>query len=110
MAEMNGAADPNRYLCSQLVTLSWEGGETIANLEEIQAGGGVLESDAELIVGAAVQIVCGTVYFEGEVTKAEGHAFGWRVAVEFSPATPWSMEQFRPEHFFDPAAMSREAT
>jgi len=109
MAEMNGAADANRYLCSQLVTLIWDGGSTVANLEEIQAGSGVLESDSELAVGATVEIRHGTVCFAGAVTKAEEHVFGWRVTVEFSPSTLWSIEQFRPDHLFDPEAMSGPA-
>jgi hypothetical protein len=99
-----------RYLCSQLVSLSWEGGETTANLEEIQADGGVVESDAEVAVGAQVEIRCGEVLLAGKVTRAEEHAFGWRLAVEFSPLTPWSIEHFRPEHLFDPAAMLKETT
>jgi hypothetical protein len=99
-----------RYLCSQLVALSWEAGETTANLEEIQADGGVVESDSEVAPGAAVEIRCGEVVFAGKVMRAEGHAFGWRLAVEFSPLTPWSLEQFRPEHLFDPAAMLEETT
>jgi hypothetical protein len=44
------------------------------------------------------------------VTRAEEHAFGWRLAFEFSPLTPWSIDHFRPEHLFDPAAMLKEAT
>jgi hypothetical protein len=98
--------DAPRYLCSQLVTLSWDDGATIVNLEEIQAEGCVLESETELPVGDEVEIRCGEVFFAGKITKAEEHGFGWRIEVEFSPLTPWSIERFRPEHLFDPASMS----
>jgi hypothetical protein len=102
--------DAPQYLCSQLVALSWEGGETTANLEEIQTQGGVVESDSEVGIGAQVEIRCGDVCFAGKVTGAEEHAFGWRLTVEFSPLTLWSPEQFRPDHLFDPAAMLKETT
>jgi hypothetical protein len=106
MAEM----PPRRYLCSQLVTLSWEEGATVVNLEEIQPGGGVLESETEVPPDSEVEIRCGAAYFAGKVKKAEEHEFGWRIAVEFSPLTPWSIEHFRPEHLFDPDAMKKETT
>jgi hypothetical protein len=101
--------DAPRYLCSQLVTMSWDDGATTANLEEIQAGGCVIESEIGIAVGDELEIRCGTVFFAGQVTKAEEHAFGWRISVTFSPLTPWRIEQFRPEHLFDPAAMVRTA-
>lgn len=101
---MNDAA-PVRYLCSQLVTLAWEEGATIVNLEEIQESGCVVESEAELGAGVEVELHCGGADFKGKVTKAEVHGFGWRIAIEFSPATRWKLGDFRPEHLFDPASL-----
>jgi hypothetical protein len=95
-----------RFLCSQLVTLSWEEGATVVNLEEIEERGCLLESEAALPVGEAVEIRCGRVFLAGKITKAEEHGFGWRVEVEFSPLTPWSIERFRPGHLFDPASVA----
>src|SRR5260370_15601071 len=48
--------DAPRYLCSHLVTLSWQQGATIVNLEEIQADGCVIESETELPADEAVEI------------------------------------------------------
>lgn len=90
-----------RYLCSQLVTLRWNGGAVIVNLEEIQAAGAVLESEVEVPLDSRVEIRCGSVYFEGTLTRSERHDSGFRVEVELSPLTPWSIERFRPEHLLD---------
>lgn len=97
--------EPVRYLCSQLVTLVYEEGETIVNLEEIQESGCVVESEEEVGEGASVELRCGAADFRGTVKKAEAHRFGWRIAVEFSPATLWKPGSFRPEHLFDPGSM-----
>ena len=95
-----------RYLCSQLVTLSWEEGGLIVNLEEIHERGCAFESEVAVPVGAPVEIRCGAVYFEGKIAAAEEHSFGWRLEVEFADWTPWSLERFRPEHLFDPASLA----
>lgn len=97
--------DAPRYLCSQLVSLSWGSQSTTVNLEEIQADGGVVECEVELVPDTQVEIRSGAVLLAGRVSGTEEHQFGWRIAVEFSPLTPWSLEHFRPEHLFDPAAM-----
>ena len=105
MAEVDG----HRYLCSQLVTLNWPAGTTTGNLEEIQADGCMVESDVEVTAGEAVEMRCDAAFFAGTVTRADEHEFGWRISVEFSPLTPWSIEHFRPEHLFDPAGMLKQA-
>jgi hypothetical protein len=92
---------PVRYLCSHLMTVRWEEGAIVANLEEISATGAVLESEVELPAGTTVELRSGATYFEGEIQKAEEHDFGWRITVELSPFTPWSVERFRPEHLLD---------
>jgi hypothetical protein len=97
MAEMA----PVRYLCSHLMTVGWEDGAVVANLEEISATGAVLESEVELAACTAVELRSGATYFEGEIRKAEEHDFGWRITVELSPFTPWSVERFRPQHLLD---------
>lgn len=94
-----------RYLCSQLLTLSHDEGATIVNLEEIFAGGAVVESETAVPVDAEVELRCGEVYFAGKVMVVEEHGFGWRLSIEFAQHTPWLIEEFRPEHLFDPAAI-----
>ena len=90
-----------RYLCSHLVTISWDDGATIANLEEIDATGASLESEVGLQPETVVELRSGAAYFEGKITEAEKHGFGWRICLQFSPLTPWSIERFRPEHLLD---------
>ena len=90
-----------RYLCSHLVTISWDDGATIANLEEIDAAEASLESEIGLAPETMVALRSGAAYFEGKITKAEEHEFGWRICLQFSPLTPWSIERFRPEHLLD---------
>lgn len=90
-----------RFLCSQLVTLSWGGGERTVNLEEIWESGSVLECEEPVSMNAHVEIRSANVFFAGRVTNTAEHDFGWRVEVEFSPLTPWSEEKFRPAHLLD---------
>ncbi len=90
-----------RYLCSDLVTLQTGGAESTVNLEEIGRDGAVIESEDAIVDGVRVEVRCGSVFFSGKVTQVEQHEFGWRAEIEFSPLTPWSPEQFRPQHMLD---------
>ena len=90
-----------RFLCSELVTLSWSGGEWTVNLEEIWESGAVLECEEPLLTGAQIQIRPANLLFAGRVAEVVKHEFGWRVEVQFSPLTPWSEEKFRPAHLLD---------
>lgn len=73
----------------------------IVNLEEIWTKGAVLESEEPVEEGAKVEIRCGAAFFAGSIVHVEGHEFGWRLEVEFSPLTPWKLEKFQPEHLLD---------
>jgi hypothetical protein len=101
---------PPRYLCSQLVTLSWKQGAAIVNLEEIHVGGAVLESEIEVPAGLSAEIHCGSVFFAGKITRVDAHEIGVRIEMEFSPLTPWSLERFRPEHLLDVSAVKDALT
>lgn len=90
-----------RYLCSDLVTLRIGVTESTVNLEEIGRDGAAIESEEPITDGIRVEIRCGSVFFAGKVTEVERHEFGWRAEIEFSPLTPWSLEQFRPQHMLD---------
>jgi hypothetical protein len=102
--------DTRRFLCSDLVLLKANACESIVNLEEIWRGGAVLESEIPLESGTRIQIRCGTQCFAGRISNSEAHEFGWRVEVEFSPLTPWTIEQFRPRHLMDPAKIGQKDT
>jgi len=105
--------NPQRYLCSQLVTLrnisrdstvnpgANPGADLVANLEEIWESGAVLESEEPLEEGTKAEIRCGTAFFAGRIVQVEQHEFGWRLGVEFSPLTPWSIEKFQPQHLLN---------
>jgi hypothetical protein len=97
--------NPQRYLCSQLVALRNNSGESAVNLavnlEEIWTTGAVLESEEPVEEGANMEIRCGSALFAGRILQVERHEFGWRLEVEFSPLTPWSLEKFQPEHLLN---------
>jgi hypothetical protein len=97
-----------RYLCSQLVVLrnnSDPEATRIVNLEEIWKTGAVLESEEAMEEGAKVEIRCGDAFFAGRIVRVEPHELGWRLELEFSPLTPWSPEQFQPQHLLDPSKL-----
>ncbi len=92
---------PIRYLCSDLVALHCAGVARTVNLEEIWESGAVLEAEEPLPTFAAAEIRSGGVRLCGRLTRVEKHAFGWRIEIQFSPLTPWSVEKYRPEHLLD---------
>ena len=48
-----------------------------------------------------MEMRCGSALFAGRVVHVEEHEFGWRLQVEFSPLTLWSLEKFEPEHLLN---------
>ena len=104
-----------RYLCSQLVRLvvseppgtdtGGDRAERWVNLEEIWGDGAVLGCEDEVANGALVLILSDDLSFEGQVTGVKQEETGWRVEVALSALTPWSIEQWRPEHALDPTSL-----
>ena len=95
-----------RYLCSHMVRLKvGDNPGRWANLEEIWSDGAVLECEEDIRSGEPARISCEGAFFAGHVTAVERHEFGWKVEIRFLPATPWSIEQWRPEHALDPASL-----
>ncbi len=95
-----------RYLCSELVTLRIAGESRVLNLEEIDAAVAVLESEDPLPVGIMAEIDTGAHRFSGNIASAEKTPIGWRIEFEFSPATQWSIDLFRPSHLLDLATLT----
>lgn len=91
----------SRYLCSELVAVYTNNGESVVNLEEIWTTGAVLECEDPMEAGSSIEVKGGAVRFHGTVTNVELHDFGCRVEVEFSPLTPWNLESFTPQHLVD---------
>ena len=108
-ATMTGMAgfgtDSRRYLCSHLVTLVFVGRSRVVNLEEIWRTGACLEIEDPVPEGVPVEVRTQGVKFHGTVTAVEEHELGWRIELEFSPLTLWSVENFRPRHLLDPSAL-----
>ena len=97
-----------RFFCSHLVALRNNSIESIVNLEEIWGNGAVLESEEPVKEGSRVEIRSGPVFFAGRIVQVERHEFGWRFEVEFSPMTPWKLEQFQPEHLLDVSELGKD--
>jgi len=91
-----------RYLCSHLVRLVSDGHEQWANLEEIWETGAALDCEEQIAPDVAATFSADDVSFEGRITKVEKTRFGWRIEMELSPETPWSIERWKPEHALDP--------
>jgi hypothetical protein len=94
-----------RYLCSHLVALKNNSRapavNLFANLEEIWATGAVLEAEEPVDVGTNLELRGGAATFVGHIVQVERHELGWRLEVEFSSMTPWSVEKFAPQHLLD---------
>ncbi|HEY3825131.1 MAG TPA: hypothetical protein VGL82_11265 [Bryobacteraceae bacterium] len=97
--------NPQRYLCSHLVALKNNSRapavNLFANLEEIWCTGAVLEAEEPVEMGAKIELRGGSATFVGHVVQVERHELGWRLEVEFSPLTHWSVEKFAPQHLLD---------
>jgi hypothetical protein len=62
----------------------------------------------EVPLNAHVEIHCGRTFFAGKITHIDAHDAGFRLSMEFSPLTPWSLERFRPEHLLDLAELANK--
>ena len=85
------------------MTLRWGAESRIVNLEEICRNEAALEADAAVPVSTRVTLIAKNSRFHGIVTSTREHEFGWRIRVELSPLTPWSLDAFQPEHLLDPS-------
>jgi hypothetical protein len=95
---------PQRFLCSHLVAID----DRIVNLEEIWTTGAILEAETAVTRGTQLELRCGAVVLKGRIVEVEPHEFGCRFEVEFSPDTPWRLDDFRPDHLLDPSKLGRD--
>jgi hypothetical protein len=89
-----------RYLCSELVDLTFSDGRgQSANLEEIGENSALVLTEHPLRRGAKLQLNCGGHTLEG---IAGGCRFdkllGYYVEIRLDPASRWSRHWFAPEH------------
>ncbi len=64
-----------------------------------------MECEEEVGQGEIVTMSSDEVSFDGQVTAVERDESGWRVEVLFSELTPWTIEQWTPEHVLDPETL-----
>ena len=95
----------SRFLCSHLVLLSTGGKQLWVNLEEIWRGGALLTCEEAVGEGHDARISSGEMVFEGRIIAVEHDELGWQVEVSFSERTPWSIEEWKPEHLLDPSTL-----
>ncbi len=74
-------------------------------LETIWKDGAVLECEESVSVGIPARIVADGAAFAGRITSSKEHEDGCQVEMEFSPLTPWSLDEWRPDYGLDPAEL-----
>lgn len=97
--------DATRYLCSELVEIEANGVRATVNLEEIWAGGAVMEAESPLEAGTHCRMRAGNRSYWCTVALVDLHTFGCRVQLEFSPMTQWKVEEYSPQHLLDPSTL-----
>jgi hypothetical protein len=91
------------FLCSHLVTLRWNAGETCANLERISRDVATVNAEQPVPVGAAVEMDVQDCALKGIVGRCAIDMSGYEIDVELEEE--WSIEIFVPDHLFDPDVM-----
>jgi hypothetical protein len=96
------------FLCSHLVTLRWNAGETCANLERISRDVATVNAEQPVPVGEAVRIVARDFEIrdfeiKGTVARCALELLGHEIEVALEEH--WSPDLFLPDHMFDPDVM-----
>lgn len=94
------------FLCSHLVTMRWEGRQTVANLERISRDVATVNADQPLSTGVTVIINPEDCELTGTVARCTLEMSGYEIDVALDQ--PWSPEVFLPHHLFDPDVMIAE--
>lgn len=89
-----------RYLCSELIDLTFSDGRgQTANLEEIGETSALVLTDKPVRCGAQLHINCGNHALKGTVGACRfDKLLGYFVEIRLSPASRWSRHWFAPEH------------
>jgi hypothetical protein len=93
----------SRYLCADLVRVSWMSGRdrfsTVdAVLEDISARGACVQVEGPIPEGRLIALVAGDAHLVGFVSYCVAREFGYYVGFEFSVESKWRSEEFRPQH------------
>jgi hypothetical protein len=89
-----------RYLCSQLIDLTFANGRgQSANLEEIGENSALVLTEQPVPRGAKLNISCGSHTLEGVASGGKfDKILGYFVEIRLDPASRWSPQWFTPEH------------
>lgn len=99
-------AEP-RFLCSDLITLSWrdesrhDHSETVV-LENISASGASVQSETSISEGTDVTMNCGKCDFRGVVRFCYRRDDGYFIGIVFDDDSRWSKAKYSPKHLLDP--------
>jgi hypothetical protein len=97
----------NRFLCADLVRVSWspaEGGAkktAEAVLEDISHVGGCVQVEEAVPEGSAIRLSIGDWNFDGAVSYCAFRECGYFVGITFCAGSAWSADRVLPQHLVD---------
>ena len=111
---MNERRMESRFLCADLVKVSWfvaegEARAVEAVLEDISHVGGSVQVEEEIPLGTEIQLTIGDWTFDGEVCYCTYRDYGYFVGIRFSDDTVWSSDQVAPQHLVNLQALSGQS-
>jgi hypothetical protein len=110
---MNERRVESRFLCADLVRVSWfvaEGQARAAEavLEDISHVGGSVQVEEEIPPGTEIRMTIGEWTFDGEVSYCTYRDYGYFVGIRFADQTLWSSDQVVPQHLVNLQALSQQ--
>lgn len=100
-------------LCSDLVHLQWSDSygvsrQTPAVLEEIDPSGALLLVDSDHPPRRADTVLLSPCGYAGKTRQCQASESGFRLKIAFNPGVRWSVDEYLPNHFFDPQIAAAE--
>jgi hypothetical protein len=100
----------SRFLCADLVKVSWSepaGIRTVeAVLEDISHVGGSVQVEEAIPVGVEIELAIGEWIFRGQVCYCTYREYGYFAGIRFSEQSAWSSDQVIPQHLINLQALS----
>jgi hypothetical protein len=95
-----------RMLCADMVEVCWKdraGKERRATalLEDICGSGACLQLETPVPLGSEIHWECPRQEFNGHVRYCVYREIGYFVGVEFTSASKWSKNAYKPQHLLD---------
>ena len=88
----------NRFLCAELVRVTWEQQATDAVLEDISAFGACVQVEEAIALDSPITLTIGESVFSGQVSYCVFRDYGYFVGLRFSDESEWSAETVLPQH------------